>query len=98
MSADRARAASRANARSESCRRRLRMRPGFGKSRGDPAPGFRDGGLEPLAPVGAHVLDDRHERAALRRQRVLDAWWNLGERLALDDALFLERAQPDRQG
>src|SRR3954468_22389897 len=54
-------------------------------------------GVEPGLAVGAHGLDDRDERAALLRQPVLDARRNLRERLALQDALLLERAQPQRQ-
>src|ERR687896_761278 len=53
---------------------------------------------QPLAPVAAHVLDQRHERLALRRKRVLDPWGHLGEGVALDDALLLERPQAKRQG
>src|SRR6185437_9192130 len=48
---------------------------------------------EPVFAVGAHVVDDRQQRAALLRQRVLDARRHLGERVPLDDALLLERAQ-----
>ena len=55
------------------------------------------GGAEPLGAVDAHRLDDRDERAALLRQRVLDARRDLGERLAGDDALLLERAQAQRE-
>src|SRR5918999_5775241 len=53
---------------------------------------------QPLATVDAHRLHDRDQRAALLGQRVLDPRRNLGEGLALDDALLLERAQPQREG
>ena len=55
-------------------------------------------GAQPLLAVGAHRLDDRDERAALGGERVLDARRDLGERLALDDALLLQRAQAQREG
>src|SRR4051794_34726617 len=55
------------------------------------------GGAEPLGAVGAHRLDDRDERAALLGQLVLDARRDLGEGLAGDDALLLERAQAQAQ-
>ena len=35
-------------------------------------------GVEPRLPVGAHVVDQRHERLALVRERVLDARRHLG--------------------
>ena len=61
-----------------------------------------DGGLTApsashCSPNDAHVVDDRQQRAALVRQRVLDARRDLGERLALDDARLLEVAQAQRQ-
>ena len=61
--------------------------------------GLRAGalGAQPLGAVGAHRLDDRDERAALVGQRVLDARRHLGERLARDDALLLQRAQAQRE-
>src|SRR3954447_17857150 len=52
---------------------------------------------EPFGAVRAHAVDDRHERAALLGQRVLDARRDLGVRAALEDALLLQRAQPQRQ-
>ena len=60
--------------------------------------GFRGvAGREPLAPVGAHLLDQRHERAALGGQPVLHARGHLGIGAALDDSLRLERAQAQRK-
>src|SRR5262249_44633773 len=50
-----------------------------------------------LGAVRPHAVDDRDERAALLGQRVLDARRDLGIRAALDDALFLQRAQPQRE-
>src|SRR6476469_10991194 len=55
------------------------------------------GGTEPLAAVAAHVLDQRQQRLALVRQRVLDARRDLGKGVAGDDALILERAQAQRE-
>ena len=46
---------------------------------------------EPVASERAHVLDQRQQRAALRREHVLDARRHLGVGLARDDALLLER-------
>ena len=43
------------------------------------------------------VLDQRHQRAALVGQRVLDPRRHLWERLTFDDPLLLERAQAQRQ-
>src|SRR3954466_16212645 len=57
----------------------------------------RLGGGEPVAAVRAHPLDDRHERLALVRQRVLHPRRDLGEGLPLDDSLLLERAQAQRE-
>src|SRR5687767_811019 len=54
-------------------------------------------GPQPLAPVRTHRLHDRDERAALLGERVLDARRDLGERLALHDALLFERAQAQRE-
>src|SRR3954467_6085542 len=51
---------------------------------------------KPLGAVRAHAVDDRHERAALLGQRVLDPRRDLGVRAALDDALLLPRAPPQR--
>src|ERR671911_786919 len=67
------------------------------------APGFRRRGCaivhaEPLAPVAAHVLDQRRNRHALRRQRVLHARRHLGVGVALDNALLLEGAEAQREG
>src|SRR5215218_7857491 len=53
---------------------------------------------EVLTPVAAHVLDERHERLALRRERVLDAGRDLGKGVPLDDALLLQRAKAQREG
>src|SRR5215208_2379630 len=58
------------------------------------APGFGRRGCaivhaEPLAPVAAHVLDQRRNRHALRRQRVLHTRRHLGVGVALDNALPL---------
>src|SRR4051794_3422314 len=55
------------------------------------------GGSEPALAVGPHGLDDRQQRAALLGQAVLDARRDLGIRLALEDALLLQRAQPQRE-
>src|SRR4051812_580101 len=55
------------------------------------------GGAEPFAAVGAHRVDDRQQRLALRSQRVLDARWDLGVGVALDDPLLLEGAQAQAQ-
>src|SRR4051812_19843647 len=52
---------------------------------------------EMLAPVLAHVLDQREERLPLVRERVLHARGHLRERVPLHDALLLEGAQPQRQ-
>src|SRR5579862_6921658 len=52
---------------------------------------------EPLAPVDAHVVDQRHERQALLGEGVFDPRRHLGIRLAMDDPLLLERPQPQRQ-
>src|SRR5271165_1254314 len=52
---------------------------------------------EPVFAVRAHVVDDRQQRPALLGERVLDARGHLGERVALDDALLLERTQAQRQ-
>src|SRR4051794_24856723 len=49
--------------------------------------------VQPFLAVGAHRLDDRDQRPPLLRQAVLDPRRHLGERLALEDALLLERAQ-----
>ena len=56
--------------------------------------GRRDGAVvdaEVLAPVAAHVLDQRHERLTLRGERILDPGRDLGIGVPLDDALLLER-------
>ena len=55
-------------------------------------------GAQPLLAVGAHVLDQRKQRAALLGERVLDPRRDLGEGVALHDALLLERAQAQREG
>ena len=52
---------------------------------------------EPLLAVGAHVVDDRQQREPLGRQRVLDARRDLGEGVALHNALLLEGAEPKGQ-
>src|SRR5829696_5824061 len=67
------------------------------------APGFGRRGsaivhAEPLAPVAAHVLDQRRNRHALRRQRVLHTRRHLGVGVALDNALLLEGAEAQREG
>src|SRR5918997_1148114 len=51
---------------------------------------------QPLTPERAHVLDQREQRAALRREHVLDARGYLRVGLACHDSLFLERLQPER--
>src|SRR3954471_10467214 len=53
---------------------------------------------QPAAPVGAHVLDQRHQGTALLGELIGDARGHLGEGVALDDALFLERPQAQRKG
>jgi hypothetical protein len=53
---------------------------------------------QPLTSVGAHALDERHQRPPLVGEDVLDARRNLGEGLTLDDALLLQGAQPQREG
>ena len=53
---------------------------------------------QPLAPVGAHVLDQRDEGAALAGELIGHPRWHLGEGAALDDPLLLERPQAQRQG
>src|SRR5579862_2192496 len=45
----------------------------------------------------AHALDDREQVDPLLRERVLDARRDLGVGVALDDAVLLERAQPQRE-
>src|SRR5918995_2074604 len=52
---------------------------------------------KPALAVGAHVLDQRDQRAALVRQRILDAWRNLRIGLALHDSQLLQCAQPQRE-
>src|SRR4051794_36937367 len=59
--------------------------------------GAGPGGFEPVGAVGAHRLDDRDQREALVRERVLDARRDFGVGLAGDDALLLERAQAQRE-
>src|SRR5205085_3326717 len=54
-------------------------------------------GTEPLAPVLAHVLDQRHEGATLLGQRILDSRRHLGICLALHDPLLFQGAKPQRQ-
>src|SRR5215212_6666699 len=106
-------AASSAKSRSAPYRARLRMRGGFAPALPDPAGclggGRADraggrGGLghavahaEPLAAVAAHVVDQRHQGLALGRERVLDPRRDLGIGVALDYAVLLERAQPQRE-
>src|SRR5215203_5608056 len=53
---------------------------------------------EPAASVGAHVLDQRDQGAALVRELVGHARGDLGEGPALDDAVLLELAQSQREG
>src|SRR4051794_27011107 len=53
---------------------------------------------QPPLAVLAHALDDGEQRLALLGQGVLDARRDLAERLALDDALLLQRAQAQREG
>src|SRR4051794_8624876 len=55
------------------------------------------GGAQPVGAVAAHRVDDRDQRPALLGELVLDARRDLREGLARDDALLLERAQPQRQ-
>src|SRR5829696_9342072 len=92
-------AASSAKSRSASWRARFRMRRGFGAPAECPAGlllrrdgfGGRHGAVihaEVLAPIAAHVLDQRQERLALLRQRVLHARRHLGEGVTLDDPLL----------
>src|SRR6185503_19565131 len=52
---------------------------------------------EPLAPERAHVLDQGQQGNALGREDVLDARRDLWVCLARDDALLLERLQPERE-
>src|SRR5438094_2091195 len=71
-----------------------------------PRPALRRGGGgpaapdEPLAPEGAHVLDEREQRLALPGQRVLHARGDLRIGVALHDPLVLEsaKAQGERAG
>src|SRR5215204_1375589 len=53
---------------------------------------------EPATAVGAHVLDQRHEGAALVRELIGHARRHLGEGAALDDPLLLQRSQAQREG
>src|SRR2546423_4746831 len=72
----------------------LLRRGGSSGGRRDPLAAL---GEEPLAAETAHVLDEGEQRAPLRRQRVLDARWDLRERLALHDPLLLERTKAQRK-
>src|SRR3954468_4629656 len=56
------------------------------------------GRVQPRLAVAAHGLDDRDQRATLLGQAVLDARRDLGEGLALEDALLLQRPQAQREG
>src|SRR5919198_1835965 len=53
---------------------------------------------QPPAAVGAHVLDQRDQGAALLGERVLDPRRHLRVGPPLDDAVVLQRAQPEREG
>src|SRR5688500_3475680 len=53
--------------------------------------------VEPCLAIGAHVVDQRHERLALVGERVLDARRHLGVRVAFDDAVLLEAAKTKRE-
>src|SRR5215217_3516766 len=53
---------------------------------------------QPAAAVGAHVLDQRDESAALAGELIGDPRRDLGEGPALDDAVLLELAETQRQG
>src|SRR4029450_8229891 len=53
---------------------------------------------QPAAAVGAHVLDQRDEGAALAGELIGDPGRDLGEGPALDDAVLLELAEAQRQG
>src|SRR3954447_21016819 len=55
-------------------------------------------GPQPLAAVGAHVVDQGEQRAALLGQLVLDPRRHLGIGPAIHDALLLEGTEPERQG
>src|ERR1700730_4024139 len=59
--------------------------------------GLRDLLARPTAPVVAHAVDDRQQVEPLLGQRVLDARGHLGGGVALDDAVLLQRAQPQRE-
>src|SRR3954470_22532557 len=52
---------------------------------------------EPMAAVGAHVLDQRDEGSALVGELVGHAGRHLVEGAALDDSLLLERPEPQRE-
>src|SRR3954451_21979293 len=71
-------------------------RPATQLNRGDGRLALLD--LEPAAAVGAHVLDQRDEGAALVGELIGDARRDLGKGAALDDALLLERPQAKRKG
>src|SRR3954468_3520290 len=99
--------ASRAITFNASCTTRSRMPERFARAPRAPATASGvaasrcrsgdDGGLaavalqEPPAAVGAHVLDQGHERLALLGERVLDSRGYFGIGAALDDAVLLER-------
>src|SRR5581483_7913198 len=53
---------------------------------------------EPLAPVRAHVLDQRNQSLALGGERVLDARRHLREGAPVHDALLLELAEAAAPG
>src|SRR5918996_313139 len=53
---------------------------------------------QPLAAVGAHVLDQGDEGPALVRERVRDPGRNLGIGLALHDSLLFQRPEAQREG
>jgi len=57
----------------------------------------RDVAVEPVAAVDPHLLDQRDQGSALLGQRVLNPRRDLGEGLALDDALLLQRPEAKRQ-
>src|SRR5512133_1792269 len=53
---------------------------------------------QPAPAVGAHVLDQRHQRPTLLGERVLDPRRELRIGVPLDDALLLEGTEAKREG
>ena len=74
------------------------LRPGgYARCAGATSGWRQSSDAELLAAVAAHVLDQRDQRPALGGQRVLDPRRHLRVGVPLDDALLLERPQPQRQ-